>query len=107
MNESLGRDICRIKDSTLNADVPDLAARIAKHIPPHLLYACTSWTEHTRQSLINGDFLSILEEFLRKHLLHWLEVMSVIGAVDLRICKNLEDVRRALKVSRYSHDFVL
>ena len=107
MNELLRRDICRTEDCTLNADVPDLAARITKHVPPHLLYACTSWTEHTRQSLINSDLLSILEEFLRKHLLHWLEVMSVIGAVDLRICKNLEDVRRTLKVSRYLHDFVL
>lgn len=79
---SLRRDICAIGDSSkLNIEVPDLHRRVADHIPPHLQYACKHWASHLADGDIDEDLFQLLRTFCEQHLLHWLEVMSLLGAL--------------------------
>jgi hypothetical protein len=51
---------------------------IASILSPDLQYACHYWVSHLKRSqheIIDGDTTHI---FLQKHLLHWLEVMSLM-----------------------------
>ncbi|KAF8324818.1 hypothetical protein F5887DRAFT_1289993 [Amanita rubescens] len=41
-----------------NADVPDLAARIEKTIPPHLSYGCRFWADHLGATAYNTEILN-------------------------------------------------
>ena len=54
--------------------------------------------EHARLAQISSDIVSVFEEFCKVHILQWLEVLSVMGAIDLRICEGLHGVQSALKV---------
>ena len=56
--------------------------------------------EHMRLAQISSDILGALDDFCNQHMLQWLEVMSVTGAGDLRICEGLQAVRTVLKVER-------
>ncbi|KAJ7300640.1 hypothetical protein DFH08DRAFT_673179, partial [Mycena albidolilacea] len=45
--KDLSRDICQIQNPPLlNSEVTDLPARIVKHIPAHVQYACSHWAYH-------------------------------------------------------------
>lgn len=78
MNEKLRFNICNL--GSLGTQVESLEKEhIEQHIPGELQYACLHWTDHYRQSVIrlqDGDETSI---FFKKHFLHWLEVINIIG----------------------------
>jgi hypothetical protein len=85
MHSNLKKDICRIRDmSTLNAEVQDLDSRIIAFIPAHLQYACRHWATHLSELLlgtdcVDDDVSDALMGFSSLHLLHWLEVLSLLG----------------------------
>ncbi|KAJ7328017.1 hypothetical protein DFH08DRAFT_1026097, partial [Mycena albidolilacea] len=82
MIQSLRHNMCQVGDpSVCLGEISDISTRIATHIPLHLQYACRHWAYH----ILNGDpttVMELLEKFLSKHLLHWIEVCSLLG--DLR-----------------------
>ena len=83
MNRRLERNICKLPDDAVNADVDDLKERIEQHIDHGLRYACRSWYKHLvgiapAHAL---EIASILHRFLEGKFLFWLEVLSVLGAV--------------------------
>jgi hypothetical protein len=56
-------------------------------IPLHLAYACTYWASHLVAGLNtqfgwNVEVNKLLEDFAIRHLLNWLEALSIIGRVD-------------------------
>jgi hypothetical protein len=87
LNTSLRQDICRIRNPGLaNADVPNLSARISRFLPEAVGYACVSWPIHLLASGPISDTVSaLLLEFCTHHLLHWLEVTSLLGQVGITI----------------------
>ena len=81
MNDNLEQNILSLPDYSLNSEVEDLQERIGDHISHPLQYACKSWYSHLTE--IKGDITAIvpvLEKFLQKGFLAWLEVLSVTGA---------------------------
>ena len=53
--------------------------QIERCIPTDLQYACLYWAEHYRQSgihLYDGDPIS---DFFKRHFLHWLEAINLMG----------------------------
>ena len=66
-----------------NADVPDLAMRIQKEIPPHLSYGCRFWADHLGVTAYDTDILNEVKDFLHYRLLYWLEVLSLIKKVNM------------------------
>jgi hypothetical protein len=71
MNESLRRDICDIKDSTVaNRDIIDLQERLHLCLPEGLQYACVYWISHVVLTSVLPPLLEELERFCRNHLFH-------------------------------------
>ena len=79
MNSKLRTNICRLTDETvLNDRISNLASRLAEHVPEELVYSCQFWSEHLEHALNQDPELLLLwHEFCEKHILHWLEVMSL------------------------------
>jgi hypothetical protein len=95
MNEWLSYNICELSDPDLpNAEVPDLKTRLSEHIPDALRYACCFWMVHVLESGPPGTQLRAeLEIFCRKHLFHWLEVLSLLeswSSTELNALKAIE-----------------
>jgi hypothetical protein len=80
----LRQDICNIRNpGQANAEITDLSARIGRSIPEAVRYACLSWPVH----LVSGGPASgILPvawlDFCHNHLLHWIEVLSLLGELS-------------------------
>jgi hypothetical protein len=84
MNSCLTYDICDIRNPGIaNLDVQD---RIQETVTEALRYACRHWVAHLTSfdpALIAGrpELLEALRLFCQEHLLHWTEVVSLVGQV--------------------------
>jgi hypothetical protein len=78
LNKQLHYDICNIQDPAVaNKDVHNLS-----DVPDVVRYAACFWCTHVASSGVpDGSLLDALEEFCRKHLFHWMEVLSLVGYV--------------------------
>ena len=109
MNRTLAKNMCKLPDAVANSDVEDLKERIEK-IDPALRYACLSWHVH----LVEADtkpahtptITPTLHQFLAEKFLFWLEVLSVLGAVENAV-EALQIVVDWLEVCRVSMPDVL
>lgn len=76
--QGLRQNICDLPSSgTLRNEIEGW--RVQQYLPPELRYACRYWVSHLRQSERNTCEYDELHGFLRKHALHWLEAMSIMG----------------------------
>ncbi|CAN9481224.1 unnamed protein product [Alternaria alternata] len=104
---SLHQDMCSLLEpGVLRSEINE--GTIASSLPPDLQYACRYWVDHLKQSqhdIVDGDTTHL---FLQKHLLHWLEAMSLIR--ESSRCVDLLDSLQALAspsaslVLRFLHD---
>jgi hypothetical protein len=80
LNKHLRQDICGIRDYRLaNADIPDLPLRVIRSIPEAVRYACRFWLVHLLSSgALAESVAAVLLDFCTRHLLHWLEVQSLL-----------------------------
>jgi len=75
--------MCEIGDPSLrNADVTDLSARIATHIPAHMRYACRHWASHLSSGNIDDTLVIFCSGFCSRQLLNWVGVMSLVGELS-------------------------
>lgn len=87
LNHNLTYDICKILDPTLaNHEVDNLplSTRLLSHVSSALRYACTFWPTHIRYShpcQPTSALLCALREFVQNHILHWIELLSLVGLV--------------------------
>jgi hypothetical protein len=81
MNTGLCEDICDIRDSSLaNSEVADLEKRLDRVAPSELRYACNYWHVHLRLAASTpSSLIERLETFCSLHLLHWIELLSLLG----------------------------
>jgi hypothetical protein len=99
MSKRLHYNICSIQDpSASNADVID-SARIDVDISAELQYACTHWMSHLSKASFGDEALAeVLLAFCKNHLLHWLEVLSLIQKLRFGL-NGLPKVQMWCKVS--------
>ncbi|KAK3615199.1 hypothetical protein LTR56_026748 [Elasticomyces elasticus] len=75
---TLNEDMCRVKAlGTRRAAVSK--TKIAEHLPEEVAYACSYWIQHVVKS---GEHIKDdceVHQFLKKHLLHWIEALSWLG----------------------------
>ncbi|KAK1990629.1 hypothetical protein LX36DRAFT_592221 [Colletotrichum falcatum] len=102
MKEGLRRDICDIRKPDMLKNTIDKQV-IATHIPADVQYACLYWVHHLQQS--GRSLGDEVHQFLYTHLLHWLEVLALLGKVSvgaaamkqlLDMCQHCPDVPREL-----------
>jgi hypothetical protein len=95
--KTLKVNICDLKDSekyNKKAAIPDLQERVKEKIPPELDYSCRYWAVHVVHSnTVDEKLFFQLRYFVYTHLLHWLEVLSLIGKLDIAY-RSLEHIRR-------------
>jgi hypothetical protein len=83
MQKELRFNICDLPTSHLrNVDVDGLEERKRTYISGHLVYSCRFWVVHLTASHYTLQVAQIAGKFLLEHLLFWLEVLSLAGAVD-------------------------
>jgi hypothetical protein len=83
LNTKLKFDICNIGNpSLLNKEIEDLPERVDECISEGLRYSCRSFAHHiSKLSGLDAILGSALNEFASKHLLHWIESMSLLGEI--------------------------
>ena len=94
----LKRDICGIRNPfILNSEVNDLLSRITECIPPQVQYACRHWAWHLTNAAMSKRLLDLMNEFLSKYLLYWVEVCSLLGELRNALIA-LHDAQQLLAV---------
>ena len=77
MSERLERDICGLRSPGALANEVQQET-VTQCIPMELQYACLYWVQHAQKSGIRLEDDGQVHAFLHKHLLHWLEALSLI-----------------------------
>jgi hypothetical protein len=75
--DSLTRNICGLCDNTKRAQIDQW--KIDHCFPPEVQYACRYWAHHLVQSYDHISDAPDILLFLKKHLLHWVEAMGILG----------------------------
>jgi len=97
----LQKNICNLwGPGVLITKIPD--DTIQKSIPLHVQYACRYWLDHWQLGNPVKQDIKTIRQFLEQHFLHWLEGLSLIGAVSngVHIIIALEEI---LSVSCNTH----
>jgi hypothetical protein len=100
MNRSLKYNICEVpKELTVSrretTNSPDNIGKISEA----LKYSCIYWASHFFEVQLPGvDLIDVLDTFLHKHLLHWIECLSELGELQTGIL-SLRSAVTALSVS--------
>jgi hypothetical protein len=75
MSKKLGSDVCSLRSSdTLAAE-----DAINQCLPKEVQYACLYWVQHIQKSETQLQDNGQRHMFLKEHLLHWLEALSLMG----------------------------
>jgi hypothetical protein len=77
MSANLKKDICDIRTPGALAIKID-SSQIEQCLPADLQYACRYWVQHFQRSEVQLNDNGKVHIFLREHLLHWLEALSLI-----------------------------
>ena len=97
MKKHLKKNICNLDDYAVLSEVEDLSARREAFIGSALEYACRFWTSHL--SNIPGDgpgakrVQEAIDEFFAQRLLRWIEVLSILGHLQVAV-KAINDIQQ-------------
>jgi hypothetical protein len=98
----LKRDICKLKmPGKIRTEVA--AETIDACLPAHVQYACLYWVHHLKESggiMNDGDQA---HSFLKRHFLHWLEALSLLG----RLLESISIADNLLIIIAISHSIIL
>jgi len=89
MGERLKRNICNLDDYAVLSEVGDLHTCKKDHIGDALEYACRLWTKHLLGVPSNSSHVEevqkAIEKFFTSHLLYWIEVLALVGDLDVGV----------------------
>ncbi|CAE6422401.1 unnamed protein product [Rhizoctonia solani] len=78
LEEQLRFNICDLESSFIpDAKVQDVQNRLKNKISPSLTYACRHWASHLKLTSKSDDLFAMLDGFLSRQLLFWMEVLSL------------------------------
>jgi WD40 repeat protein len=85
MNKHLRYDIVGLEKPWIsNDDISDLRKKLDLCAPRELQYACEFWAVHlAKAGRPESALLTDLNAFCQGHLLHWLELLSLMGALSV------------------------
>jgi len=89
MGERLKKNICSLDDYAVLSEVEDLPTCKKDHIGEALEYACRFWSKHLLRVPGNsphvGEVQKAIEKFFTSHLLYWIEVLALVGDLDVGV----------------------
>ena len=93
MGERLKRNVCGLD----LIDVNDLSAQRKEYIGDALEYACQFWTKHLVESPSSGyeaeKVQRAIDKFFTTHLLFWIEVLAIMGRLDVSV-HSINDIQQ-------------
>ncbi|EWC48336.1 hypothetical protein DRE_02105 [Drechslerella stenobrocha 248] len=111
MSETLRQNICSFKrPGIFNSEIT--LTDIEFNIPKDIQYACQYWIHHLKQSVgaggLDHEMQDMLLDFLKRHLLHWLEIISLLGlSCDaIVLTRDLKSINLGSQDKSYLSDFV-
>ena len=97
MGKRLKKNICDLDDYAVLSKVEDLSARRETCIGSSLEYACRFWTRHLARVPGNGPgakrVREAIDEFFTKRLFCWIEVLSIVGYLQVAV-HAINDIRQ-------------
>ena len=96
MGERLKRNICNLDDHAILSEVKDLPTCQKTHIGDALGYACRFWTRHLVEipsSSHDVEVSKAIDGFFTTNLLFWIEVLSLMGNLNIGV-HALNDIQR-------------
>ena len=111
MKKCLKKNICNLDDYAVLSEVEDLPARREVCIGGSLEYACRFWTRHLANVPSDGPsskrVKEVVEEFLTKRLLYWIEVLSIVGHLGVAVyaINNIREWYTSVSYSIFTHIF--
>ena len=89
MKEKLKKNICNLDDYVILKKVGDISTRQKEHIGNALEYACQFWTKHlagvSSSSHNVKEVCRVIDEFFTTSLLFWIEVLAIMGSLDISV----------------------
>ena len=89
LREKLKRNICNLDDYAILSEVNDLPTQKKVHIGDALKYACQFWTKHLLGVPSDSPFIQevqrAIDQFFTTHFLHWIEVLALVGNLDVGV----------------------
>ncbi|KAG7403030.1 Vegetative incompatibility protein HET-E-1 [Fusarium oxysporum f. sp. rapae] len=83
--------------------------QLEEHVPPELQYACMNLVYHQTKVDLEPDDSSDIYDFLKTHLLHWLEALSLMGRISESIgfideLQSIVDPKKGAQVLSFLRD---
>ncbi|KAK4078309.1 uncharacterized protein Triagg1_3325 [Trichoderma aggressivum f. europaeum] len=119
--DNLQKDICDLRrPGALRLEIEQ--ERIDTHFPPEMQYACLYWVYHLKESGGTVRDHDQVHYFLIRHLLHWIEALSLLGRISesvsmldslldivdpeegADISAMIRDIKRIILINRWSLD---
>ncbi|THU99441.1 mycorrhiza-induced WD40-repeat domain protein [Dendrothele bispora CBS 962.96] len=99
MNTELKYNICDApKEQTISRGGTTNSSYETKKISAALGYSCVYWAFHlSKVHKLGSDLVNALDDFLEKHLLHWMECLSLLNKLETGI-KSLANARTSLSL---------
>lgn len=94
----LREDICGVSHPGIRRQSVT-ASIIGTALPDDIIYCCRHWHWHFIRSGRPIEDEGSVHQFLRKHLLHWMEALGWLGNMS-DVFRSLEDLRSAVNVRR-------
>ena len=89
MKGQLKKNICGLDDCVILGEVKGLSTQWRTHIGDALEYACQFWTNHLAKTPCRGpeveEVQKEIEKFFTTQLLFWIEVLSLVGKLDIGV----------------------
>ena len=89
MRERLRKNICNLDDYTVLSEVKDLSTQRKDNVGDALEYACQFWTKHLLEipgsSPYREEVQRAIDQFFTTHLLHWIEVLTLMGNLSVGV----------------------
>ena len=105
MGQRLRRNICDLDVVSLDR-AGDISDCRKEHIGDGLEYACKFWTKHLVKSPSSGTDVGKVQEELDKfftmHLLHWIEVLTIMKDLDSSVY-SLNDIKQWYTLVGFGH----
>ena len=83
MDEQLRANICDLNFPEKYLDNHEIQHLLDDCISPELQYSCLHWAAHLFNAEKDDNLSTLLERFSFMHLLPWLEVLSLVGRLEV------------------------
>ncbi|THU81917.1 WD40 repeat-like protein [Dendrothele bispora CBS 962.96] len=105
MDKKLHFNMCNLPSSfLLDKEVEGIEKRIAENIPGELKYSCFFWAYHLGKCTVDEAVISMLETFIQKKMIFWIEAMFLLDKLPL--CLDILEMALKMQLGKENEDIL-